>query len=461
MPRSIWEGGLVLLVVGFPWLLARYRGRRDLAALVVFAALIYASAFVMVVPARDGLEQAVPFCGLLALDLCAWFAPLSLERRLLATARSRPAKVVLACLGASLVPLAVCESICRVLTDCHVLTFHHGIQTVWRAGHDDWRLATITGDENREPDPVLLWRPVARKPYSSQRFKGPQVAVPKPPDVVRLICYGDSLTDGPPKGGWPAWLQSLLAKQQPGPGRRFEVLNAGVAGYSSHQGLLRFLQEVDLYDPDLILVSFGWNDAAEAIGQPDKSFRLPAWPLIVTQRALVHYRAYLVLMHYTLRWRTEPPAARSGPVQPRVSVGEYLANLERFRSEAVARGIPIVFLTRPHKLPPEELAKNPTWRGSVPRYNAALVAWAKKQNLNLLDVQRYFELLPPSFFSDECHFTRQGYQRMGELVRDQLVNRTDGILGAAVAVAKNATAPGPFQGGIPVIALKNQACTRR
>ena len=267
---------------------------------------------------------------------------------------------------------------------------------------------------------------MTRKPFNSQRFKGPLAQVPKPADVVRVMCYGDSLTDGPPKGGWPSWLHRLLVQQPPAPGRRFEVLNAGVAGYSSHQGVLRFLQEVDRYDPDLLLVSFGWNDAAEAIGQPDKSYQIPPWPLVVCQRALIRYRAYLVLMYYTRAWRPEPSPAPAGPSHPRVSIDDYLANLERFRSEALARDIPIVFLTRPHKLSPDELSKNPSWRGSVPRYNAALVDWAKRRDVPVLDVQHYFEQLSPALFSDECHFTREGYQRMGELVRDHLVNRRDG-----------------------------------
>ena len=460
MPRPIWECFFWLLVVGFPWRLARDRGRRDFATVLVLVSVSYASAFVIVAPARDRLETAIAVCGLLAIDLCAWLIPLSIERRLLAMARSGPAKALVACLVASLVPLAMSEWICRVLTDCHVLKYHQGIQTVWRAGNDDWRLATITGDESREPDPVLLWRPAARKPYSSQRFKSPPAAVPKPPDTMRVICYGDSLTDGPPKGGWPTWLQKLLAQQPPGPGRRFEVLNAGVAGYSSHQGLLRFLQEVDRYDPDVILVSFGWNDAAEAVGQPDKSFRLPAWPLIVTQRALVRYRAYLVLMHYAQKWRNEP-AAGSGPAQARVSVEDYLTNLERFRSEASTRGIPIVFLTRPHKLPAAELGKNATWRrigASVQRRPGRVGRAAKRPLAGRAAVLR---AASKALFADECHFTPQGYERMGELVCDALVGRPDGLLRLSGSTTKNATSIGPLQGGVPGVSLRNQAGTRQ
>ena len=394
-----------LIAVACPWLIGRIRRRPDLAALTAIVSVLIASAHVVADPSADRFRIAILIGGLLVLDLGLWFSPARLERVLVAMVRRRQAKVVLSCLAATLVPLALAESVCRALTELRVLNYHKPIETVWRSGHDDWRLATITGDESREPDPVLLWRPVPRPPFTSQRFKGPLAAVPKPANVVRLMCYGDSLTDGPPRGGWPGWLQRLLAAQPNQPGLRFEVLNAGVAGYSSHQGMRRFLQEVDQFTPDLVLVSYGWNDAADASGQPDKSFRIPPWPVVNCQRALVRYRSYLVVMYYTQRWRARPPVASGGPLEHRVSVEDYLANLERFRLEAQSRGIPIAFLTRPHRCSPGELRKNPTWRGSVPEYNTAMVKWASRNGAVLLDVQGIFERLPATLFADECHFT--------------------------------------------------------
>jgi lysophospholipase L1-like esterase len=448
MPRFAWDGLLWLIAMGFPWLLGRRRACGNLATLVAMFNLLYACAYLLLVPAAGSSETIIAALALLAIDLAAWFAPDSLQRRLLTLVRWPSAKVLLTVATAGVVPLGLTELTCRVLTEVHVLHFHQPIQTVWRSGRDDWRLATITGDENREPDPVLLWRPVAHKPFTSQRFKGPLAQVPKPADVVRVMCYGDSLTDGPPKGGWPTWLHVLLNQQSPWPGRHFEVLNAGVAGYSSHQGLLRFLQEVDRYQPDLILVSFGWNDAAEAIGQPDKSYRIPPWPVVLCQRALVRYRAYLVLMYYTRAWRPQPPAAPAGSAQPRVSVADYLANLERFRAEAEARGIPIVFFSRPHQLEPATLSRDPTWRGSVPRYNAALTAWAASRGVPLIDAQRFFKSLPSSLFSDECHLTPQGYQRMAELVRDRLVESHVGLLRLAGERSILARSRGPSAEGV-------------
>jgi lysophospholipase L1-like esterase len=426
MPRSPWEIVLWVLVVVFPWLLVRAGRRRDLAFLAVMWAILCASAQVLANPAGERHEAMIAFGVLLALDIAAWFMPEKLELKLLKFARTKAAKLLLVSFWFGLVPTAIVERGCRLLTDWHVLKYHQAIQTVWRAGHDDWRLATITGDENREPDPVLLWRPVTHSPFNAQRFKGPMAELPKPADLFRVMCYGDSLTDGPPRGGWPSWLHKLLAEKSTEPGRRFEVLNAGVAGYSSHQGVLRFLQEVDRYQPDLVLVSFGWNDAAQAIGQPDKTFKIPPWPVVACQRALVRYRAYLVLMYYTQKWRAEPPVAAPGPVSPRVSVSDYLVNMDRFRTEAARRGIAIAYLTRPHMLPPEELSRNATWRGSVPKYNVALREWGRANNVPVLDVQRYFEQLPPEIFSDECHFTPAGYERMAKLVRDELVNATQG-----------------------------------
>ena len=62
---------------------------------------------------------------------------------------------------------------------------------------EDWRMVHIMSDEYREPDPVLLWRPVPRAPYTAQRFRGPEVALRKPPNTVRIICYGSILRRQP------------------------------------------------------------------------------------------------------------------------------------------------------------------------------------------------------------------------------------------------------------------------
>jgi lysophospholipase L1-like esterase len=428
MPQTAWEWILVAVVVVLPCLVARRCRRGALAAGAFLMNWLAMCGRVLVDPSGSPLITAILAVALGGFNVAAYLAPAAAENTLRGMLRDRKPRLALIIVFATILPLGSIELACRFLTWAHVLQYHRAIQTVWRSGADDWRMATITGDENREPDPVLLWRPVARKPFTYQRFKGPVAQLPKPADVVRVMCYGDSLTDGPPKGGWPTWLGALWKRSPPIPGKRIEVLNAGVAGYSSHQGLLRFLQEVDRYQPNLLLISFGWNDAAEAIGEPDKSFHIPAWPLVVCQRFLIPYRAYLVFLCYTQRWRAAPPDRSGEAPHPRVSIDDYVANLERFRAEALARGIPVIFLTRPHKLPTAELRQQPTWRHLVPDYNAALLGWAQENGAAVVDTQRHFELLPNELFSDECHFVPKGYELMAELIRDHVIVTADGSL---------------------------------
>jgi hypothetical protein len=81
-----------------------------------------------------------------------------------------------------------------------------------------------------------------------------------------------------------------------------------------------------------------------------------------------------------------------------------------------------VYLTRPHRLPAVKQALLAGWRGSVTRYNAALLDWARAARVPLFDAQQLLEQHPDPMFMDECHLTPEGYQQFGEMVRDQLLH---------------------------------------
>jgi lysophospholipase L1-like esterase len=419
MLRSPWEWLLLAMIVGGPLVQRLRRAGSDSILLLAWFQLVYGSVYMLISPGGDAVTGSVAALGLVGINLLLLFLGASGRSRIERQAASRRGMSAIAFVSLTIVPPVAAEVACRGLTNWRVLRYHRPIETVWKAGADDWRVATITADECREPDPVLLWRPMAHKPYNSQRFKGPLLSTPKPARVVRVMCYGDSLTDGPAKGDWPGRLHRLLTECPPYPGLRFEVVNAGVAGYSSHQGLLRLLQEIDLYQPDVLLVGYGWNDAAQATGPPDCGFQPPSWPVVALRRALVRYRAYLVLTYYLRQLHREPAVLLDRSDNPRVNIEQYLANLDRFRAEADARNIPIVFLTRPHLVAASALSQDRTWRRRVPDYNGALLSWARGKNLSLINAQEFFEQ-QPELFSDECHFFPAGYQRMAELVRDRL-----------------------------------------
>ncbi len=307
-----------------------------------------------------------------------------------------------------------------------VVEKYSAMRTMLPPGTDDWRMAHLTADRYREPDPELLWRPVAREPYNRQRFKGPELTTGDARGF-RIFAYGDSNTDGPPRGGWPARLGELLD------GRGL-VINAGVTGYSSYQGLARLRRDAPRYRPDLVLVSFGWNDLAPALGAPDRDFRTPPPAWLALQRWLLRYRAFLVARRY---WpRDEPPP----PSGPRVPLDDYLANLAGFLDTAAEHGGRAVLLTRPHLEPPERLAERDDWRRQVPAYNDAVRRLAAERGAPLVDVQREFADRPGEFV-DECHFTPDGHLAMARLVAAELDRRELLPWGVPAAAERNPPSP--------------------
>ena len=80
--------------------------------------------------------------------------------------------------------------------------------------------------------------------------------------ACRILCLGDSWTFGMNVGqeqAYPQRLQTLLREAMPA--GDFEVLNFGVLGYSSFQGLELLKQKAPVLKPDVVILGFGMNDA--------------------------------------------------------------------------------------------------------------------------------------------------------------------------------------------------------
>lgn len=99
---------------------------------------------------------------------------------------------------------------------------------------------------------------------NSLGYRCPEFSLQKTPDTFRVVCFGDSSTFGigaKMEDTWPSQLQVLLNQQQAGgEARRIEVVNAGVPGYTSYQGLQFMRQEIDRLQPDLVMASYANND---------------------------------------------------------------------------------------------------------------------------------------------------------------------------------------------------------
>jgi lysophospholipase L1-like esterase len=101
-------------------------------------------------------------------------------------------------------------------------------------------------------------------------FRAGEMSTTPSPSTIRIACIGDSWTYGMPVGEdqtYPSRLASWLRKERPG--AKYEVLNFGVLGYSSFQGLQLLKTRVLDFDPDLVVIGFGMNDS-EVPGYRDK-----------------------------------------------------------------------------------------------------------------------------------------------------------------------------------------------
>jgi len=272
----------------------------------------------------------------------------------------------------------------------------------------DQRTLHVFEDQNFEPDPDLIWRPRPNQSvFNSQGFRGPELTPDKPAGTRRVFTVGDSNTlgwageDGP---NWPGELSSLIARDRAG----VSVVNAGVWGYASYQGLRRFT-EVLAWQPDLVFVSFGSNDAHWVL-QSDKDYDARTFRNTGPGRAIERFRLGELLL--SALDRTPQPSA----LGPRVALDDYRANLREIIRRGRTKKVTVVLLTRPYNGP---IASDTWWKNRGADYNTATSEIAAEMNVPMVDVYSYFKHLD-EHFADESHFTAQGHKIAAAIIYDHV-----------------------------------------
>jgi lysophospholipase L1-like esterase len=281
---------------------------------------------------------------------------------------------------------------------------------------DDWREEHAFQDRNLTYDRTLIWRPRSGQfsPFNPQGFRGAPVRVPKPAGTLRIFALGDSNTFGwdvDEGANWPSQLQRLLASTSPG----VEVVNAGVWGYSSFQGARRF-QELLEYEPDVVLVSFGANDAHQ-VRVPDAEYVARHERIELLSRATARARIAQLLVQ---AWDLAGMAAASGKaLHARVAPDEYAGHLRAIIRSGRDHGVTVVLLTRPFVGSSTDPA---SWKTHAPAYNAITRQIARDEGVLLVDVHAHFASRP-ELFDDESHFGVEGHRLAAELIAEALRRR--------------------------------------
>jgi len=263
-------------------------------------------------------------------------------------------------------------------------------------------------------DPVLFWKMApGKQDINSQGFRDREFNPGKEEGVYRIVCMGDSITFGWPTeidNTYPNTLERLLAERFRE--KRFEVINAGVPGYTTFQGLLLLENKVAGYDPDLLIIYYGVNDRERAYRQDKDIPRLPPW-IADLENFLSRFSFYKLFSRMALRLRYPPGNIM---VSSRVSPYNYQGNLKKMAALASERGIHTLFVVRPAFYDPREKSVFTDVRYVAPR------------SLRQFDIAAFFksrEEKAPAFFLDDIrphnfHLTSDGQRVLAEGIFDLL-----------------------------------------
>ena len=157
---------------------------------------------------------------------------------------------------------AACEAACRFLqlTDKIDSDFKFYIRYV----DNDLRQYDFIKE-----DPLLMW---SLKPLyddgaikvNSHGLRDKEYSIKKKKGVFRILCLGDSTTFGlftPLEKCYHSLLEERLNFERAHGARVFEVINAGIPGYTSAQGVAFYNYVGRQYEPDIVLFFFGVNES--------------------------------------------------------------------------------------------------------------------------------------------------------------------------------------------------------
>jgi lysophospholipase L1-like esterase len=257
--RAIWLlAGLVLLVAALlynEWLLAPLAREGGFGALT-----------------RGKIRAVQAGFALAGLSLLAASEAVRRMEGLARLARHR-AVVALSLIGVGLLPVLVVDFALRPFVAPKTRIFARDAALGWRL----------------QPGAEGEWGDVFVR-INAQGLRGPEVALPKPPGVRRLLFLGDSVTFGygveDAASVFPWRVGSALADALEEP---VEVVNAGVGGWSPWQELAWLESDGLRYAPDLLVVGFVLNDVTEPLSLVRYGGTGEGWQLARTARSTLDH----------------------------------------------------------------------------------------------------------------------------------------------------------------------------
>jgi lysophospholipase L1-like esterase len=270
------------------------------------------------------------------------------------------------------------------------------------------------------------------------------------PDLWRIVAVGDSCTygGGHSRKSYPAQLHRMLQEDE-SPGRRYEVVNAGISGLNSQLALRRLVTKVLPLHPDVVVIYIGWNDLMKF--NTAAQGRESGWaPVARALDSLWLVKGMRKLFFYYVRPYVQPPA--TGPESGTGRFAGFLpqvfeANVHSMIEAVREAGAVPVLATLPSVVRADMTARDvreagvffPYFRSAygvldfldlIESYNDTIRSIAESEDVLLVDLAERFRRLsdPRPYFFDTMHPNGEGYTLVALALREALVR--EGLLGA-------------------------------
>lgn len=200
---------------------------------------------------------------------------------------------------------------------------------------------------------------------NSYGFRSEELAVPKPKDTFRIFLLGGSTVQGIYNKDWTIeqWLQPMLANVWPG--KKVEVVNAGVGGYYSQNEIALLQTKIIDLQPDMVVIYDGYNDMQygaqpgyQKRGGPsldgersllDSLVNYPSLSSLAsyTAKYLAHESAFVKIMYRLITKSNAPSTYPTDASVDEKAVDTYLSNVKLMKATLETQGIPGLIAFQP------------------------------------------------------------------------------------------------------------------
>lgn len=292
--------------------------------------------------------------------------------------------------------------------------------------------SALSSQRMYRPSPIGFWKltpnfGAGNEMTNSLGLADEEFSLKKPAGTRRIICLGDSTTMGgagaSPYETYSKALQYLLRNTYGE--TSWEVINAGVSGYTTYQGLY-LLRKVGLkYNPDILVIAYGYHDGM--LDWAEDKFHMTDNRILVVIRGLLYKsQTYLIVRKQILNIETvHHKVSQNAPSFHRVAPDDYRNNLEFYIKIAKMNGMKILFLNMPYSpYYDQRMAPSKKHRHI---YRQTLKKYSTDPEVGFIDVYKMWINQPrdqlKKLIFDHSHPTVYGHRKIAEMMLNYITPR--------------------------------------